>query len=328
MTIMLQWPFSEFIAIGFMDFTLPAMHIYKLKFNFTASTPVKFRFLDMRDNLRTGFRNVMCFTKRGNNENCDGCSLTSSCIYFKVFEAQSLRGRYRYHPRPFILEPPSVSEAYYKAGENWSLSIILLGDVIELLPCFILCFDELGKRGLIKGYGKFEIGSVKAVTSDVDNSGETIYQSNSLDFSKELFMNLDPRPQCKHDQSSVTMSFKTPTIISENREKTNSPSFKTIIEALIRRISILNKLYGDKTWEADELFLKGAETINIKQCSVEKWKNMLRNSIKSGSHKLEGFVGEITYIGEFVPFLPLLKLGSVLHMGSSTTFGLGKYKIE
>jgi len=295
-----------------MDFNLPTMYIYKLKFNFTALTPVKFRFLDMRDNLRTGFRNVMCFT-----------------IYFKVFEAESLRGRYRYHPRPFILEPPSVSEAYYKAGKNWSLSIILLGDVIELLPCFILCFDELGKRGLIKGYGKFEIDSVKALTSDVDNSGETIYQSNSLHFSKELFMDLDHHPQCKHEQGLVTLDFKTPTIISENREKTNSPSFKTIIRALIRRISILNELYGDKAWEAEsDVFLNNAEKITIKQCSVERWKNMSRNSIKSGSHKLEGFVGRITYIGESAPFLPLLNLGSILHIGGSTTFGLGKYIVE
>jgi len=311
-----------------MEFSLPSMHIYKLKFNFTALTPVKFRFLDMRDNLRTGFRNVMCFTRRGSDENCDGCFLTSSCIYFKVFEAQSLLGRYRYHPRPFILEPPSVSEICYKAGENWSLSIILLGEVIELLPCFILCFDELGKRGLIKGYGKFEIGSVKAVTSDVDNSGETIYQSKSLHFSKELFMDLDAHPKCKHNQGLVKLAFKTPTIISENREKTNSPSFKTIIAALIRRIGILNELYGDKAWEADESILKGVEIINIKQCSVEKWKNMSRNSIKSGSHTLEGFVGKIIYTGELMPFLPLLSLGSILHIGGSTTFGLGKYRIE
>ena len=43
--------------------------------------------------------------------------------------------------------------------------------------------------------------------------------------------------------------------------------------------------------------------------------------------KLGGFVGQVTYAGDLEPFLPLLRLGTLVHIGKGTTFGLGKYEV-
>ena len=43
--------------------------------------------------------------------------------------------------------------------------------------------------------------------------------------------------------------------------------------------------------------------------------------------KLGGFMGEITYKGDFEPFLPYIRLGEYVHVGKGSSFGLGRYRI-
>lgn len=38
-------------------------------------------------------------------------------------------------------------------------------------------------------------------------------------------------------------------------------------------------------------------------------------------------VGRITLAGPLAPWLPLLRLGELVHVGKGTSFGLGKYRI-
>ncbi len=41
-----------------------------------------------------------------------------------------------------------------------------------------------------------------------------------------------------------------------------------------------------------------------------------------------GFVGEVTFAGNIGPFIPLIKVGEILHVGKGTSFGLGRYEIR
>ena len=44
--------------------------------------------------------------------------------------------------------------------------------------------------------------------------------------------------------------------------------------------------------------------------------------------KMGGFIGSITFEGDFEKFMPFLLLGEFIHVGKGTSFGLGKYKIK
>ena len=44
--------------------------------------------------------------------------------------------------------------------------------------------------------------------------------------------------------------------------------------------------------------------------------------------KLGGIVGKASFSGNIKEFLPLLKIGELVHIGKGTSFGLGKYEIE
>ncbi len=43
--------------------------------------------------------------------------------------------------------------------------------------------------------------------------------------------------------------------------------------------------------------------------------------------ELDGFVGAMHLCGDFTPFMELLLLGEILHVGESTTKGFGQYKV-
>ena len=40
-----------------------------------------------------------------------------------------------------------------------------------------------------------------------------------------------------------------------------------------------------------------------------------------------GFIGLVTFQGNFKEFLPFVNLGEYIHVGKGTSFGLGKYEI-
>ena len=42
---------------------------------------------------------------------------------------------------------------------------------------------------------------------------------------------------------------------------------------------------------------------------------------------LGGFIGTISFKGDFKEFVPFILLGEYIHVGKGTSFGLGKYEI-
>nr|MBA3322880.1 CRISPR system precrRNA processing endoribonuclease RAMP protein Cas6 [Pyrinomonadaceae bacterium] len=42
---------------------------------------------------------------------------------------------------------------------------------------------------------------------------------------------------------------------------------------------------------------------------------------------LTGFVGKMQFAGDFTPFLELLLIGEIIHLGQQTTNGLGRYSL-
>jgi hypothetical protein len=57
---------------------------------------------------------------------------------------------------------------------------------------------------------------------------------------------------------------------------------------------------------------------------LERYSNRQHDKLKLGD-----FIGEIAYEGAgLAEFLPLLRAGELLHIGGSTSFGLGRYESD
>ena len=54
-----------------------------------------------------------------------------------------------------------------------------------------------------------------------------------------------------------------------------------------------------------------------------------RHSVEGDTrHPLHGVLGELLLAGPLLPFLPFLRLAEQVHVGKSTSFGLGRIQVE
>jgi CRISPR/Cas system endoribonuclease Cas6 (RAMP superfamily) len=73
--------------------------------------------------------------------------------------------------------------------------------------------------------------------------------------------------------------------------------------------------------------IEKSQSIRVKKENLS-WFDWERYSARQDTRmKMGGFVGSITFEGDFEPFLPFLLLGEQIHVGKGTSFGLGKYEI-
>ena len=94
---------------------------------------------------------------------------------------------------------------------------------------------------------------------------------------------------------------------------------------MLRRIRALWQQFSPVPWDLDEQHLfKIAETIEIRYSNLQ-WEEQIRYSNRQHSEqKMGGLQGEIEFEGNLTPFIPLLNIAQVVHLGKETSFGLGK----
>lgn len=109
------------------------------------------------------FKKIVCVSRQNI---CDSCLLRGKCVYSYVFEtpppSDTLKMRkYPYAPYPFVITPPLEEKRTYQNGETLCFELTLIGISIDYLPYFIYTFDELGRMGIGKGKGKYQLGEVR-----------------------------------------------------------------------------------------------------------------------------------------------------------------------
>jgi len=282
----------------------------------------------LRGGFGVVFRQICCVNKRVND--CSSCLLKEKCVYVYIFETSPSKASDKLKnlteiPRPFVIEPPLETKTVYNKDETLEFNLILIGRAIDYLPYFIFTFRELGKTGIGKGRKKFELFKVYNFSKEkvYDEKDEVIRNIDSrINFGKILksFLSL---------ADNLSLSFLTPTRIKFKDDLVVKPEFHIILRFLLHRLSALSYFHCGKELEINyNLLISQAENVRIKSENLT-WIDWERYSSRQDTRmKLGGFVGTITYEGDFKEFLPLLLIGQYTHIGKNCTFGLGKYGIS
>ena len=304
----------------------------------------------LRGGFGNAFKKAVCMTK---TFDCPPCLLQKACPYFSIFESNVERGIAdllrigRDAPHPFVLEPPLTEQREFKKGEQLTANLVLIGKAIDMLPYFIYAFTVLGERvGLGKAKGKFAVRHVS------DAEGKKVYDGQTQTLSEGLLAEKDSyriftfaefadgagstsgNPSLRE---RITLNFITPTRImtsygSGSRHLIRlreAEDFWTLIETLYHRVFALTNLYC----AAEVLdYTTHKMTLNLSTASLTnadiRWQDWERYSNRQQTRmKLGGFLGRATFEGKLGKYLPLLRIGEHLHVGKSTSCGLGKYEL-
>lgn len=280
------------------------------------------------------FRRLCCVQRQ---ESCKECILQGNCPYFYIFEtapgpdAEVLR-TYESVPRPFVLEPPLTKKTSFTPGESLYFNLVLIGRAIDYLPYFIVTFRELGKMGIGKQRGKFQLTGITS-KNPITNEEEVIYKRDSLVHNSNLAVSFSEiKSMPPPDSKRLGIKFITMTRLKYNGRYIDIPHFHIIIRSLLGRISSLAYFHSNERLELDfSGMIQAAEQVSL-VFSTASWVDWERYSSRQRRRmKLGGIVGTACYDlsppGDFELFWPWLKLGELVHLGKNTAFGLGKIAV-
>lgn len=170
------------------------------------------------------------------------------------------------------------------------MGLVLVGRAIPLAPYFLAASRDLGQRGLGRGRGRCRL--VRAMAEDPEDGGGRVVFDGAADL-------LAPAvPVWSWD-------------------------------AVGRGASGLAGVHCGTPVHLDaRALLAGTSEVRVVASDL-RWHDWERYSARQQTRMaLGGFVGRITFAGPLGPWVPLLKLGEVLHVGKGTAFGLGKYRLN
>jgi hypothetical protein len=126
---------------------------------------------------------------------------------------------------------------------------------------------------------------------------------------------------------AVRLHFATPFVVAQGGALTLAPA--ALIASLANRIRGLARWHDlDLDMDWPKTLARAAElTLTEPRLTPWLWD---RRSTRSGPRAIpmRGLSGAFTLSGDLAPFLPLLAIGETTHLGSGTTFGLGRYVLQ
>jgi len=275
------------------------------------------------------FKKVVCINRE---RICDTCLLKSNCVYSYVFETPpptdtTKMRKYPFAPHPFVILPPLEEKNSYLKDETLCFDLTLIGRAIDYLPYFIYTFDELGRIGIGKDKGKYQLEKVQC--RGKTKKWESIYSSKDKILKKSCGeITLEDLENKLESTDELRLVFLTPTRLKFDERLSPNPEFHILLRNLLRRISLLSYFHcGEKLNIDFKGLIERAKDIQIKRNNLS-WFDWERYSNRQEIRmKMGGLVGSITFEGDFEEFIPFLVLGEYIHVGKGTSFGLGKYEI-
>ncbi|WP_169833704.1 CRISPR system precrRNA processing endoribonuclease RAMP protein Cas6 [Caldithrix abyssi] len=222
--------------------------------------------------------------------------------------------------RPFVLEPPLTEKKLFPPGDTLKFNLILFGKAIEYFPLLVYTFKEMGKRGIGVKRGKFWLKQVTVSDQVVYDYQEQMIKTN---FRRQNIFSIE-----KEQSKFLRIRFLTPTALKVKGKITNTIDFITLLKSIRRRIKALNVYHNGQLREVFDIDFEKAEEVKVKKSAIEEFRWERYSNRQQKKIDYSGFWGEMELEGDLTPFMAILRMGEIVHIGRGTVYGMGKYVIE
>lgn len=277
----------------------------------------------LRGAFGTALKQLSCLTDL---PDCKHCPMMSICPYANIFENGEDDGT-----NPYVIRPPKAQTVL--PTHTWQFSMMLIGKASEHSELIIKAVAESAKSG----FGGRHRASGELLK--VLNSGQTLFeQGKHLSINPRELKQI-PLPQIGKP-THVTLHFITPFRLQhQGRIAHQSHQFdeKQLLINLYNRTKRCQTQHDtDNDWQI------GYESFNEFKADLEKLSltsdvkpvNIHRHSSRQGRKiTLFGMIGDVELKADkgddavLARLMPLLWYGQYLHIGKSTTLGLGQYQM-
>jgi hypothetical protein len=306
------------------------LRVCPLRFSFRAERPVFFPEGKAGNVLRGALGNILrkiiCVPHCSDAAWCP----ERDCAFQRVFSPRLKGGPSGLAdpPRPFVLRAAHLDGLHIAEGEAFSFDLHLFSQDVEALPLMVLAMRQAFVAGLGPGRPPVRLATVERLGRG--NPVEQIYEAGRLLVTEPEFLVIDDSSEQITCQE-MTLQFVTPTALKhEGRILRDHAPFSVVWGRLRDRISALRLLYGAGPFAAETFATLNQIAAEVGTAKQElKWMETHRRSSRTGqTHPLEGFTGEVTYLGKLGPFLPWLQAGFWTGIGRHSVWGQGLVQIQ
>lgn len=305
----------------------PQLGSYKFRFRLQQSVRLpRYAGSAWRGLLGHGLKKAVCVLP---GVECASCALAKECAHAFLFESLAIteraRSRSSHISPPYVMQIGLDERRDFAAGENIDLQLNLIGRANQLLPYLIHGFNRAGCLGLGHEKSKFEVDSVM-YRSPGESRWTMLFTEGQLQSSLP-----EPGPLSSPVEGVQVIELTTPLRLKRKGHLVTPKTFETrhFFGPLARRIAEIGEHYGMEhhSWSWYDIMQARPlpEAVEFRL----RWYDWTRfSSRQKGAMQLGGLVGTLRFApGALDPWLDLLWLGQWLHLGKSTSFGLGAYKL-
>ena len=279
---------------------------------------------------------------RKQNEECNNCDFVDECIVQRILYAKmDIEPKFMSAGNSigYIVECDDTRELF-ESGDELRFKLILFGKNIFYLSQYLSAVYRLGQAGLGKEKTKYDVVSVCNVFNKPILQDNNIYKDRYVILTvddyveyrkKKLVENFDELD----DINTIRIKMITPISIKKQGEYLKSFDVKDFMDNLYRRIYMMNCFEGIEKelsrLELDDYYPKLLQE-ESRYVEIPRYSGRKNQKIY-----LKGLYGSMTIDLSSVrektganinKMLEDLFIGELLHVGSNTSFGFGKYVIE